>query len=96
MMVMVGQIRELETEIAQALRAHPDGEIFQSIFLTPDAVICAATLLSEIDDSRPRCSHRDATQERAVPVGVQQTIAQRAWCPGAEQRPLSRERSLAR
>ena len=74
MMVMVGQIRELETEIAQALRAHPDGEIFQSIFLTPDAVICAATLLSEIDDSRPRCSHRDATQERAVPVGCNKRL----------------------
>jgi transposase len=58
--VMVGQISELETEIAQALRAHPDGEIFRSFFHSPDAVICAATLLGEIGDSRARYSHRDA------------------------------------
>ena len=58
--VMVSQISELEAEIAQALRSHPDGEIFQSFFHTPDAVICAATLLGEIGDSRPRYSHRDA------------------------------------
>jgi transposase len=58
--VMVAQIRELEAEIAQALRSHPNGEIFQSFFHTPDAVICAATLLGEIGDSRHRYSHRDA------------------------------------
>ena len=32
--VMVEQIHELETEIAQALDAHPDGEIFRSFFKT--------------------------------------------------------------
>jgi hypothetical protein len=52
--VMVDQIRQLEAEIAQALRSHPDGEIFQSFFRIPDAVICAATLLGEIGDSRHR------------------------------------------
>jgi transposase len=58
--VMVDQIRQLEAEIAQALRAHPDGEIFQSFFRNPESVICAATLLGEIGDSRHRYSHRDA------------------------------------
>jgi transposase len=71
--VMVDQIRELETEIAQALRAHPDGKIFQSFFHTPDAVICAATLLGEIGDSRQRYSHRDAIAADAgqAPVAVE-------------------------
>jgi transposase len=71
--VMVGQIRELETEIAQALRAHPDGEIFRSFFHSPDAVICAATLLGEIGDSRARYSHRDAIAADAgqAPVAVE-------------------------
>jgi hypothetical protein len=55
---MVDQIAELAAEIAQALRAHRDGEIFQSFFRSPDAVICAATLLGEIGDTRHR--HRDA------------------------------------
>src|SRR5450432_633044 len=71
--VMVDQISELEAEIAQALRAHPDGEIFQSFFHTPDAVICAATLLGEIGDSRHRYSHRDAIAADAgqAPVAVE-------------------------
>jgi transposase len=58
--VMVEQIRELESEIAEALAAHPDSEIFRSFFRSPDAVICAATLLSEIGDCRARYPHRDA------------------------------------
>jgi hypothetical protein len=90
--VMVGQIRQLEGEIAQALRAHPDGEIFQSFFRLPDSVICAATLSSEIGDSRHRYfpPRRDRgrrrpstgrgrigqTQEREVPVGMQQVTTQ--------------------
>jgi Transposase IS116/IS110/IS902 family len=71
--VMVDRIRELETEIAQALRALPDGEIFRSFFHTPDAVICAATLLGEIGDSRARYSYRDAIAADAgqAPVAVE-------------------------
>jgi transposase len=71
--VMVDQIRQLEAEIAHALRAHPDGEIFQSFFHTPDAVICAATLLGEIGDSRHRYRHRDAIAADAgqAPVAVE-------------------------
>ena len=46
--VMVKQTRELEAEIADALHTHPDGKIFSSFFRSPNSVICAATLLSEI------------------------------------------------
>ena len=56
--VMVRQIAELESEIAQALDAHPDGAIFRSFFR--GSVICSATLLAEIGDSRARYPHRDA------------------------------------
>lgn len=58
--MLVEQIRELESEIADALDAHPDGEIFRSFFGSRDSVICAATLLSEIGDCRGRYPHRDA------------------------------------
>jgi hypothetical protein len=57
---MVSQIAELDAQIAQALDAHPDGEIFRSFFRSRDSVICAATLLAEIGDSRARYPHRDA------------------------------------
>jgi transposase len=60
LVVMVEQIAELETEIADALTAHPDGEIFRSFFRSRDSVICAATLLGEIGDCRVRYPHRDA------------------------------------
>ena len=58
--VMVEQIAELESEISEALDAHPDGEIFRSFFRSRDSVICPATLLAEIGDCRARYSHRDA------------------------------------
>jgi transposase len=58
--LMVEQIAELESEISRALDAHPDGEIFRSFFRSRDSVICAATMLSEIGDCRPRYPHRDA------------------------------------
>lgn len=58
--VMVEQIAELESEITEALDAHPDGEIFRSFFRRRDSVICAATLLAEIGDCRARYAHRDA------------------------------------
>jgi Transposase IS116/IS110/IS902 family len=51
---------ELETEIAAALDAHPDGEIFRSFFRSRDSVLCAASLLAEIGDCRARYPHRDA------------------------------------
>jgi transposase len=58
--VLVEQIVGLESEISEALDAHPDGEIFRSFFRRRESVICPATLLVEIGDSRPRYPHRDA------------------------------------
>jgi transposase len=57
---LVAQIRQLDRQIATALREHPDGEIFLSLFKDPDSVICAAELLSEIGDCRARYPTRDA------------------------------------
>jgi transposase len=57
---IVEQIAGLEAEIAQALDAHPDGEIFRSFFRRRESVICAATMLAEIGDCRTRHAHRDA------------------------------------
>jgi transposase len=54
------QIAGLDAQIAQALDAHPDGEIFRSFFRSQNSVICAATLLAEIGDCRARYPHRDA------------------------------------
>jgi transposase len=51
---IVEQIRLLTAEIGHAVRAHPDGHIFLSLFKNPDSVICAATLLAEIGDDRGR------------------------------------------
>lgn len=70
--VLGQQVRELETEIADALDAHPDGEIFRSFFKST-AVICAATLLAEIGDCRGRYPHRDSIAANAgqAPVAVE-------------------------
>ena len=43
-----------------AVREHPDGEIFLSLFKRPDSVISAADLLAEIGDCRARYPTRDA------------------------------------
>jgi transposase len=55
-----GQIKELERRIATAIREHPDGQIFRSLFKGPDSVITAAELLAEIGDCRARYPSRDA------------------------------------
>jgi len=71
--VMVKEIKRLELEIAVALDAHPDGRVFRSFFASPTAVLCAATLLAEIGDSRARYPHRDALAAQAgnAPVAVE-------------------------
>ena len=55
---LVVQIRGLERQIAAAVRAHPDGEIFLSLF--KGSTITAAELLAEIGDCRSRYPNRDA------------------------------------
>ena len=57
---LVAQIKQLERQIAIAVREHPDGEIFLSLFKDPRSVICAAELLAEIGDCRGRYPTRDA------------------------------------
>jgi transposase len=52
------QITELERQIASAIREHPDGQIFLSLF--KGSVITAAELLAEIGDCRARYPSRDA------------------------------------
>ena len=55
-----GQIKALEQQIATAIREHPDGKIFCSLFKGPTSVITAAELLAEIGDCRARYPARDA------------------------------------
>jgi transposase len=57
---LVSQISELTSQIAGAMRTHPDGPIFQSFFRDPKSVICAAGLLTEIGDNRARYPTADA------------------------------------
>ena len=57
---LVARIAELEREIAHAVRSHPDGAIFLSLFRDPRSVITAAGLLAEIGDSRLRYPSAEA------------------------------------
>jgi transposase len=51
---IVAQIRELTSQIAGAVRAHPDGQVFLPLFKDPKSVITAARLVAEIGDDRAR------------------------------------------
>jgi Transposase IS116/IS110/IS902 family len=57
---IVAAISQLERQIAQAVRTHPDGEIFTSLFKHPDSVLTAAIMVAEIGDCRARYPNRDA------------------------------------
>lgn len=57
---IIEQIALLERQIADAVRAHPDGEIFTSPFKSPDSTLTAAVLLAEIGDQRARYLTSDA------------------------------------
>jgi transposase len=57
---IVNQIRQLTSQIAGAVRAHPDGPIFLSFFKDPKSVVTAAGLLAEIGDNRARYPTRDS------------------------------------
>jgi hypothetical protein len=65
---LVIQIRQLQRQIGEAMHAHPDGEIFLSLFRAPGSVICAATLLAEIGDCRARYAPAIASECGAVPL----------------------------
>ena len=65
-----GQIKQLERQIATAIREHPDGQIFLSLFRKPNSVICAAELLAEIGDCRARYPTRDTLAADAGQAAV--------------------------
>jgi len=54
------QIKTLDRQIEDAVRAHPDGEIFLSLFKDPNSFLTAAEMLAEIGDCRGRYHARDA------------------------------------
>jgi transposase len=70
---LVEQIRLSEERIAQAVRAHPDAEVFLSLFRSPKSTLTAACLLAEIGDQRGRYPTNDAMAADAgmSPVAIQ-------------------------
>ena len=67
---LVDQIKQLDRQIASAVREHPDGAIFLSLFKDPRSVITAAELLAEIGDCRARYPTRDALAADAGQAAV--------------------------
>ncbi len=57
---LVERISLLTSEITHAVRAHPDGELFLSLFRDPKSVVTAARLLAEIGDCRARYPNAEA------------------------------------
>ncbi|MCP9487919.1 MAG: IS110 family transposase [Gaiellaceae bacterium MAG52_C11] len=70
---LLAQITLLTSQIAGAVRAHPDGAIFLSLFLDPKSVVTAASLLAEIGDRRERypTSETLAADAGMSPVAVE-------------------------
>lgn len=70
---LVEQIKLLTSQIAGAIRAHQDGDIFLSLFRDPKSVVTAAELLAEIGDNRDR--HPTSASLEAIagqaPVAIQ-------------------------
>jgi transposase len=77
---IVAAIRELTAQIRQAVDDHPDGHTFRSLFIAPDSVLCAATMIAEIGDCRDRYpSYRQlAADGGQAPVAVESGKAKRA------------------
>lgn len=70
---IVEQARLLASQIAHAVRPHPDGEVFLSLFRDPKSTVTAARLLSEIGDCRGRYPSAEALSADAgmSPVAVE-------------------------
>jgi transposase len=70
---IVARISELTIQIRHALDEHPDGATFRSLFIAPDAWLCAASMLAEIGDCRDRYpSYRElAADAGQCPVAVE-------------------------
>lgn len=70
---IVCQIGQLTSQIAGAIRTHPDGPIFLAFFRDPKSVLTAAGLLAEVGDNRARYPTNDALAADGgqSPVAVQ-------------------------
>jgi transposase len=70
---LVEQIGLLEERIARRVRAHPDGELFLSLFRETKSTLTAASLLAEIGDRRERYPTNEAMAADAgmSPVAVE-------------------------
>jgi len=71
--VLLERIKDLEDRIARAVRAHPDGEIFLSLFRSPKSRLTAASLVAQIGDRRERYPTNEALAGAAgmSPVAVE-------------------------
>jgi transposase len=70
---LVERIKLLEERIARAVRAHPDGELFLSLFRSPNSTLTAASLVAHIGDQRERYPTNEALAAAAgmSPVAVE-------------------------
>ena len=70
---IVEQIKLLTSQIRGAIDAHPDGQIFRSLFRDPRSVVTAAELVAEIGDRRERYDTRARLEARAghCPVAIE-------------------------
>ena len=71
--VLVERIKSLEERIARAVRAHPDGEVFLSLFVSPNSTLTAASLVAQIGECRERYPTNEALAAAAgmSPVAVE-------------------------
>ncbi|MDP8943985.1 MAG: IS110 family transposase [Actinomycetota bacterium] len=70
---LVEQIGRLSSQIAGAVRVHPDGELFLSLFRDPKSTVTAARLVAELGDRRERYPSAEAMAADAgmCPVAVE-------------------------
>lgn len=70
---LVEQIGRLASQIAGAVRAHPDGEVMLSLFRDPKSTVTAARLVAELGDRRERYPSAEAMAADAgmCPVAVE-------------------------
>jgi len=70
---VVEQIKQLTSQIRGALDAHPDGQIFRSLFRDPKSVVTAAELAAEIGDRSDRYDTRARLEAHAgqSPVAIE-------------------------
>jgi transposase len=70
---IVEQLSQLTSQIAGAVRAHPDGSLFLAFFRDRKSVVTAAGLLAEIGDNRARYPTNDSLAADAgqSPITIQ-------------------------